>query len=114
MEYIEIVLWQDGTVKLEEVIETLEGLGLKYKSAKRIKEDMPLPPLTTQAKNFTKAVVGHVKSGLSKASNEVYEKRLETCRSCNNMRSDSRCSNCGCNIKIKASWHEQTCPLNKW
>ena len=69
----------------------------------------------TLAKNFTGSFANHLADGLKKSSEEEFEKRMEICRNCDQYNSEqNRCNNCGCFLKIKASWNSEKCPLNKW
>jgi hypothetical protein len=40
--------------------------------------------------------------------------RLEVCRTCEKLINDSRCSHCGCFMKVKVLVPLATCPENKW
>lgn len=65
--------------------------------------------------SFGKALIDHVQTGMKKVSNETYRYRLELCHSCDQYVAErDACSICGCNMKIKASWPSQACPINKW
>jgi hypothetical protein len=75
------------------------------------------PGLLRRAMNFGKAVVRHVADGGAKVSDEVYEKRLSTCRQCDlcdKSRMVCAHSSCGCFLIIKARWQSESCPLQKW
>ncbi len=75
-------------------------------------EDKPLPPLSQQMKNAGVAIVNHAKGGFKKADN--YDERVAICESCEFLRSDKRCSKCGCFMKEKAKMAKEKCPINKW
>jgi hypothetical protein len=48
---------------------------------------------------------------------EVLEARLAICDTCPEVNKNSpnwTCTKCGCNLKIKASWASQDCPIKKW
>jgi hypothetical protein len=65
--------------------------------------------------NFGKALIDHVEHGMKKVDNETYRYRLELCHQCPEFRPErDACSICGCNMKVKASWATQACPINKW
>lgn len=67
------------------------------------------------AKNFGNSVVNHIADGLKQASEEEYNKRIDICKTCEKYDAGSnRCGQCGCFLKIKASWNSEKCPLNKW
>jgi len=75
------------------------------------------PGIARKAVNFGKAVAQHVADGRRTVSDAVYETRLSVCRecsSCDTNRMVCREPGCGCRIKIKARWHSQNCPLEKW
>lgn len=74
-----------------------------------------MPGLARQAASFFKAAVNHVSAGAPSATNVQREARLAICRTCEYYR-DERCGVCGCFVAVKASWADQSCPLNppKW
>lgn len=62
-----------------------------------------------------KAAFEHAKDGFKKVSDEEFENRMQICRGCEFFDADSsRCKNCGCFLKIKASWNSEKCPIDKW
>jgi hypothetical protein len=63
--------------------------------------------------NFAKAVANHAKNNFKNADEQLLSNRLSICNSCDKNK-DSRCQECGCFIKIKASWESEKCPLEKW
>ncbi|GAC1448281.1 MAG: hypothetical protein NVSMB9_31280 [Isosphaeraceae bacterium] len=77
-----------------------------------------LPSVWTQAVNLAGSVITHVAAGMPRASDSIYEARLKVCATCPNLlRPDWRCAGmtgCGCYLKTKARWAEQSCPLGKW
>lgn len=69
----------------------------------------------TLAKNFGTSVVNHLADGMKQAPEELYNSRLDICKGCDQFDAKStRCLNCGCFLKVKASWNSEKCPLNKW
>jgi|APCry1669189472_1035225.scaffolds.fasta_scaffold00947_17 hypothetical protein len=49
------------------------------------------------------------------ASDDVYNKRIETCTNCDALdKNQWRCSKCGCFMKAKAKMIAAKCPLSKW
>jgi len=67
------------------------------------------------ARNFGNSVINHIADGLKQAPEEEFNKRMNICKSCDQYDSVSiRCNNCGCFLKVKASWNSEKCPLNKW
>lgn len=78
-----------------------------------------LPPLLTQATNLAGAVVRHALGGFRKATPAEAESRLEICFQCdrwNKDRENPRCLviECGCFLREKTSWANESCPLGKW
>lgn len=71
------------------------------------------PPLAQQAANFAQAVVSHALGGWRRAPLALVEARLGVCKGCDQY-FDGRCHKCGCGLKKKATWLEQSCPLGKW
>ena len=52
----------------------------------------------------------------SKADKELYERRLELCRGCDNLVSGT-CIKCGCYVELRAAFANQRCPdvrAKKW
>lgn len=78
------------------------------------KKDKPLPSLLTQAGNLVSGVGHHIADGLANIDEKTLEIRNNICDTCENMRSDGRCSECGCMMKIKAKWESASCPVKKW
>ena len=82
-------------------------------------EDLHLPSKKEMASNLLKSLK---KAGNSLARGEritvakdVSEKRLEICLECPKyIKSQSRCSLCGCYIKAKAKMLSEACPIGKW
>ena len=73
----------------------------------------PFPPLRKQAWNLAESVVRFVASGAQLVSHEEYRERLETCDQCDR-RVNRRCTECGCNLPIKATGKVFDCPLGLW
>lgn len=48
-----------------------------------------------------------------KASDEVYEKRLNLCTTCSYLR-DGFCGACGCYVELRAAKKSSDCPYEKW
>lgn len=75
------------------------------------------PGLLRKAWNFGKAVVRHVADGGRDVSDDEFFARLavcKTCPSCDVPRMVCRERSCGCQLYVKARWHSETCPLDKW
>jgi rubrerythrin len=73
------------------------------------------PSFITMLTNFAKAATGHIKAGLPQTSDEEKERRAAICESCDQLNKEEyRCNVCGCFLKYKISWADQTCPRDKW
>ena len=73
-----------------------------------------LPGLLTRAANLASALGTHIKAGLPVLAEADYQKRLAICKTCDQFLPGGQCASCGCNLRIKARWSEQSCPLGKW
>lgn len=52
---------------------------------------------------------------VSRATDEVVQKRLETCLSCDRLLPITKqCKECGCFMTAKTKLQNATCPLGKW
>jgi len=73
------------------------------------------PSFFQMAKSFTKDLAKYVKEGAPNVTPEEYEKRLDTCKSCEFLIEKSmRCGSCGCLLEHKAKWKTADCPKEKW
>ena len=69
------------------------------------------PSFFQMVKNFTKAARDHVANGMKIVSQDVYESRLDTCKSCPHLKEEKkRCGLCGCALEHKAKWETSECP----
>ncbi len=62
------------------------------------------------------AMIEKYKSALKPAdtvSDEVYEKRLDVCKSCANL-NEGTCMKCGCYVELRASAKVSHCPAKLW
>ena len=62
------------------------------------------PSITERAKNFTKATLKYMASGMSRTPDEIQEKRLAICESCEFYDKSNKhpaCTKCGCFLNIK-------------
>lgn len=59
------------------------------------------------------ALSKYVIAGMPNLTRESREKRLATCENCG-LLVDSRCSKCGCFVKIKSWMQTENCPEGKW
>lgn len=74
-----------------------------------------LPPLWRQALTFARSLARHVRAGLPKAPVSLQERRLAICEQCPRYQVDgSRCGVCGCQMRLKAAWEQETCPEGRW
>lgn len=74
-----------------------------------------LPSLWQQAKNFTKATVAHVASGMDEVTPDEQNARLAICKACPHFLADqNKCGHCGCPLKRKTSWKTSACPIGSW
>lgn len=48
-----------------------------------------------------------------KAPPDEYSKRLDICKSCDEL-TDGMCCECGCFVEIRAAKRNMNCPVNKW
>lgn len=48
-----------------------------------------------------------------KADDESYQKRLDICKSCDEL-SNGMCAQCGCFAELRAAKKGSVCPLRKW
>lgn len=81
------------------------------------------PNIFTKAKNFTKAVVGHVMAGAPSCTQAQIDNRLAICQGCDffdgNPESAS-CRKCGCNLSRQKNFlnklymADQSCPVRRW
>lgn len=75
------------------------------------------PSVTQQAKNLSFSVynvlIEALKTGEVTASEEVVQNRINTCKGCPFL-NESRCSECGCFINVKAGLKAEKCPKGKW
>src|SRR5690606_37672550 len=76
--------------------------------------DPSLPPATTMAASFARAVARHALGGCRKVSDGERERRLAICRACPLLREDGRCGACGCGVRAKAAWLSERCPEGRW
>lgn len=70
-----------------------------------------------KAANLAVAVTKHIAAGMPVLPQEKVKIRLDICDTCPEVNKNSpnwTCTKCGCNLKIKASWASQECPIKKW
>jgi len=72
-----------------------------------------MPSLQTMAKNIVQDGIKWVSSGMQMAKSEVAEQRLSICKTCEFF-VGSRCSKCGCQMRVKTTLATSSCPVGKW
>jgi len=76
---------------------------------------MGKPSFIKQLVTFAKAATDHLVAGAPQTNDDEKERRADICDSCNELdREQYRCNVCGCYLKYKISWADQTCPKGKW
>lgn len=74
-----------------------------------------MPSLWQQAKNLTKSVIDHAKTGGQNVTSEEKQARLDICNGCQFFdKKNSRCGKCGCMMQIKTGWSSASCPIGLW
>jgi hypothetical protein len=74
-----------------------------------------MPSLWQQAKNLTKSVVEHVKTGAAEVTPEEKQARLDICNGCEFFnKENNRCKKCGCMMLVKSAWESASCPIGLW
>jgi len=77
-----------------------------------------MPHPARQVAGIARAAIGEILAvarGAGPVTPEESARRLSVCRGCEHFALDSgRCSQCGCYIRIKIGWRDQTCPADKW
>lgn len=75
----------------------------------------PRPPgWAEKTGNFAAALAGHVLAGCPTADAATVAARLAVCEPCPQRLPGGTCAGCGCNLRVKAGWADQHCPLGKW
>ncbi len=73
------------------------------------------PSLLRKARNFGKAAVRFVASGLATTPADVQAARRAICDACDRVEVDSdECRECGCPLARKIPMASEACPLGKW
>lgn len=75
------------------------------------------PTIFEKAANFAVALTKHVATGMPTLTEDKVKIRLDICDTCpevNKSTPNWTCTKCGCNLKVKASWAGQDCPIKKW
>ena len=61
---------------------------------------------------YVASVLARMERG-RRADDEIYARRLETCRACGQL-SNGTCMGCGCLVEIRAAVKGERCPFRKW
>lgn len=74
--------------------------------------------LESSKEDVLKDIVEHIKNipAKDRSPKELYQKRLDACRQCNNLISGT-CIKCGCYVEFRAAFLKQKCPdagASKW
>jgi hypothetical protein len=92
---------------------TLDGIG-----AREIETRPPAAPgLLKRAGSLAHAIGAETKAMVQRQpmlSAQQVAARIAVCASCDRLRSNRTCAQCGCFVDAKARFRSQTCPLRKW
>jgi hypothetical protein len=72
-----------------------------------------------KVRNFAKAAVKHVATGMQLATEEEIQRRFSICQGCEFLK-ENACTKCGCPVVrekkfiSKLSWADSNCPVGKW
>ncbi len=77
------------------------------------------PDLKEMAKSATKSMANWASSGFKIAPKEVYDQRLNECKTCPHwdyeaLANTGRCKVCGCSTVAKLRLATEKCPIGKW
>jgi hypothetical protein len=64
--------------------------------------------------SFLAAAARHVAAGCPTVTPEEQSRRLSLCVVCPEYTAGGTCAKCGCDLKPKAAWALESCPLGKW
>jgi len=92
-----------------------EGSRRVKESTEAINKRMTAPSISSMASNFTSSMAKWVGAGFKTVDEELYNKRLLTCRECEHWKEAGigRCMKCGC-AGIKLWLATEKCPIDKW
>jgi hypothetical protein len=91
-------------------------------SKRRFNHPMPQTPPTPQhsmpsipqmAMNLVKDGAKWIQGGMKLVADEVVEERMKICNSCE-FYVGSRCSKCGCQMRVKTTLATSSCPIGNW
>lgn len=113
--YVMMAQGKHSDMPVEEAyMKIVEAANNQFAQADGNKTDKPLPPLMAQVGNLVSAVGHHMATGFKETDDEILKERVTLCNNCEDMRTDGRCSKCGCCMQRKAKWDSAKCPVNKW
>jgi hypothetical protein len=89
-------------------------------SKRRFNHPMPhatpqpqMPSIPQMAMNLVKDGAKWIQGGMRLATEEVASQRMDTCNKCE-FYVGSRCSQCGCQMRVKTTLATSSCPIGKW
>jgi hypothetical protein len=83
----------------------------------KVSPAQPSPGLIKRAGSLVKAIRAETKAvvqGQPNLTAPQVASRLAACGSCDQLRSNRTCAQCGCFVDAKARFRSQSCPLRKW
>lgn len=72
-----------------------------------------MPSMPQMAMNLVKDGARWIQGGMKLVADEVAAERLNICNSCE-FYVGSRCSKCGCQMRVKTTLTTSSCPIGKW
>jgi hypothetical protein len=72
-----------------------------------------MPSIPQMAMSLVKDGARWIKGGMRLVEDEVAAERLNICNSCE-FYVGSRCSKCGCQMRVKTTLATSSCPIGKW
>jgi|TARA_R100000479_G_scaffold164543_1_gene103422 hypothetical protein len=73
------------------------------------------PNLIRKGWSLTKSLIRYASEGFPNVSEEIFEKRMLICNSCELLKRDKgTCGVCGCVVEYKGRMKTESCPKNKW
>ena len=80
------------------------------------KDNKPKQPnIIDKGWSLTKSLMRYAVEGFPNVSEEIFEKRMLICNSCELLKRDKgTCGVCGCVIEYKGRMQTESCPKSKW
>jgi hypothetical protein len=72
-----------------------------------------MPSIPQMAMNLVKDGAKWIHGGMKFASEGVAQQRIDICNKCE-FYVGSRCSKCGCQMRVKTTLATSSCPIGKW